>query len=198
MTTRKRQTTSGTTISACDRPPLCTQPPPAPRRSQKSNRRQKPTKTCAGESPCTWILLKSSTTPGSWLPPVSRWVKIKTKIIQLLTYYFRGQAFQCAGRCVYPISDHLTPTKHSVIQTLVHSLSSKRAQKACCVPTKLKPISLLYLDSDNVLTYRFSYEDMVVAECGCRWFKFKYIFFTCVQWYINCIHFMTLRVQYVI
>jgi bone morphogenetic protein 10 len=105
----------------------------------------------------------------SWvLAPTGYEVSKKSTFPTAQTNIIFHQAFQCAGRCVYPISDHLTPTKHSVIQTLVHSLSSKRAQKACCVPTKLKPISMLYLDDDGVLTYRFSYEDMVVAECGCR------------------------------
>ncbi|CAB3378259.1 Hypothetical predicted protein [Cloeon dipterum] len=78
------------------------------------------------------------------------------------------EAYQCAGKCIYPISDHLTPTKHSIIQALVHSTNPRKAQKPCCVPTKLKPISMLYLDQNGVLTYRLSYQDMVVVECGCR------------------------------
>ncbi|XP_059476533.1 bone morphogenetic protein 10-like [Neocloeon triangulifer] len=78
------------------------------------------------------------------------------------------EAFQCVGKCVYPLSKHLTPTKHSIIQTLVHSSNPRKAQKPCCVPTKLKPISMVYLDENSVITYRLSYEDMVVVECGCR------------------------------
>lgn len=43
-----------------------------------------------------------------------------------------------------------------------------KAVRSCCVPTRLDSISVLYLDTHGVLTYRFSYKDMVVAECGCR------------------------------
>ncbi|XP_066994602.2 bone morphogenetic protein 10 [Anabrus simplex] len=78
------------------------------------------------------------------------------------------EAFQCAGKCFFPVSDHLSPTKHAIVQTLVHSMVPAKAPRACCVPTRLEPISVLYLDENGVLTYRFSYRDMVVAECGCR------------------------------
>lgn len=78
------------------------------------------------------------------------------------------QAYQCVGKCVYPLSDHLTPTKHAIIQTLLYSIQPTKTQRSCCVPTKLDSISVLYLDSRGILTYRLSYKDMVVAECGCR------------------------------
>ncbi|XP_071107988.1 bone morphogenetic protein 10-like [Haliotis cracherodii] len=78
------------------------------------------------------------------------------------------QAFECVGKCYYPLSDHLTPTKHAVIQTLFHNSRPKAVARACCVPTKLNPISILYVDENNVITYKFKYEGMQVAECGCR------------------------------
>ncbi|XP_017780765.1 PREDICTED: dorsalin-1-like [Nicrophorus vespilloides] len=78
------------------------------------------------------------------------------------------EAFQCVGKCFYPLTDHLTPTKHAIVQSLVHSISPLRATRSCCVPTKLNPISILYVDERGVLTYRYAYKDMVVAECGCR------------------------------
>ncbi|RVE68635.1 hypothetical protein OJAV_G00093770 [Oryzias javanicus] len=77
-------------------------------------------------------------------------------------------AFECAGVCSYPLTKHLTPTKHAIVQTLVSINSPQRAARACCVPTKLDPISLLYLDETGVVTYKYKYEGMVVAECGCR------------------------------
>jgi len=79
------------------------------------------------------------------------------------------QAFQCTGKCFFPVSEHLSPTKHAIVQTLLHSVSPGKVSRACCVPTRLEPISVLYVDQKGVLTYRFSYQDMVVAECGCRW-----------------------------
>ncbi|XP_072244614.1 bone morphogenetic protein 10 [Leuresthes tenuis] len=77
-------------------------------------------------------------------------------------------AFECAGVCSYPLTKHVTPTKHAIVQTLVNINSPQKAARACCVPTKLDPISLLYLDDTGVVTYKYKYEGMVVAECGCR------------------------------
>nr|KAG5714896.1 hypothetical protein BaRGS_000384 [Batillaria attramentaria] len=78
------------------------------------------------------------------------------------------QAFECVGKCYVPIGAHLSPTKHAIIQTLVHAAHPKQAARACCVPTKLEPISILYLDANNIITYKYHYDGMVVAECGCR------------------------------
>ncbi|KAM8784163.1 bone morphogenetic protein 10 [Rhynchonycteris naso] len=77
------------------------------------------------------------------------------------------EAYECRGVCNYPLAEHLTPTKHAIIQALVHLKNSQKASKACCVPTKLDPISILYLDK-GVVTYKFKYEGMAVSECGCR------------------------------
>ncbi|XP_006035205.1 bone morphogenetic protein 10 [Alligator sinensis] len=77
------------------------------------------------------------------------------------------EAYECRGVCSYPLTEHVTPTKHAIVQTLVHLKNPQKASKACCVPTKLDPISILYLDA-GVVTYKFKYEGMVVSECGCR------------------------------
>lgn len=77
-------------------------------------------------------------------------------------------AFECTGMCSFPLTKHVTPTKHAIVQTLVNINSPQRASRACCVPTKLEPISLLYLDDTGVVTYKYKFEGMVVAECGCR------------------------------
>ncbi|XP_051170680.1 bone morphogenetic protein 10-like [Leptopilina boulardi] len=85
------------------------------------------------------------------------------------------EAYQCTGKCFFPLADHLSPTKHAIVQTLVHGalqnserFNGKPVSRACCVPTRLAPTSLLYLDESGTLTYQYGYEDMVVAECGCR------------------------------
>ncbi|XP_067828470.1 bone morphogenetic protein 10-like [Heptranchias perlo] len=78
------------------------------------------------------------------------------------------EAYECRGVCYFPLTDHVTPTKHAIIQTLVNRSNPKKASKACCVPTKLNPISVLYKDDAGVMTYMYKYEGMVVAECGCR------------------------------
>ncbi|XP_060710103.1 bone morphogenetic protein 10-like [Hemiscyllium ocellatum] len=78
------------------------------------------------------------------------------------------EAYECRGFCHFPLTDHVTPTKHAIIQTLVNRSNPKKAVRACCVPTKLDPISVLYKDDAGVITYKYKYEGMVVAECGCR------------------------------
>lgn len=78
------------------------------------------------------------------------------------------EAFQCAGRCSWPLSGHLTPTKHALVQALMHSFRPAAAPRACCVPTRLLPISVIYEEPSGVVTFHYSYTDMVVAECGCR------------------------------
>uniref|UniRef100_UPI0037E929AB bone morphogenetic protein 10 n=1 Tax=Semicossyphus pulcher TaxID=241346 RepID=UPI0037E929AB len=78
------------------------------------------------------------------------------------------EAFECSGICSFPLTKHVTPTKHAIVQTLININSPQKAAKACCVPTKLDPISMLYLDDTGVVTYKYKFEGMVVAECGCR------------------------------
>ncbi|XP_060712664.1 bone morphogenetic protein 10 [Hemiscyllium ocellatum] len=78
------------------------------------------------------------------------------------------EAYECKGFCYYPLTEQVTPTKHAIVQTLVNLRNPKMAAKACCVPTKLDPISILYVDNAGAVTYKFKYEGMVVAECGCR------------------------------
>ncbi|XP_023676350.1 growth/differentiation factor 2 [Paramormyrops kingsleyae] len=76
-------------------------------------------------------------------------------------------AFECRGMCYFPLTDDVTPSKHAVIQTLVNLGNPKKANMACCVPTKLDPITVLYKEN-GILTMKHFYEEMKVAECGCR------------------------------
>ncbi|KAK1800795.1 hypothetical protein P4O66_005976 [Electrophorus voltai] len=78
------------------------------------------------------------------------------------------EAYMCHGSCNYPITSQLTPTQHAIIQTLVNLKSPKKVSQACCVPTKLEPISLLYVNENGHVIFQQRYEGMVVAECGCR------------------------------
>ncbi|XP_073689575.1 bone morphogenetic protein 10-like [Garra rufa] len=78
------------------------------------------------------------------------------------------QAFTCRGACNYPLVREVTPTKHAIVQTLLNLKSPQKAAQACCVPTELKPISLLYENENGVVVLNNKYEGMVVKECGCR------------------------------
>ncbi|XP_051959345.1 growth/differentiation factor 2 [Xyrauchen texanus] len=76
-------------------------------------------------------------------------------------------AYECKGVCYFPLTYDVTPSKHAIIQTLVNLSNPKKANMACCVPTKLDPITVMYQEK-GVITVRHLYEEMKVAECGCR------------------------------
>nr|XP_046269939.1 growth/differentiation factor 6-A [Scatophagus argus] len=77
------------------------------------------------------------------------------------------EAYHCDGVCDFPLRSHLEPTNHAVIQTLMNSMDPDISPPSCCVPSKLSPISILYIDSGNNVVYK-QYKDMVVESCGCR------------------------------
>ncbi|XP_032429370.1 growth/differentiation factor 2 [Xiphophorus hellerii] len=76
-------------------------------------------------------------------------------------------AFECRGMCSYPLTDESTPSRHAIIQTLLNLRDPKKANMACCVPIKLDPITVMYKENGRI-TIRYLYEEMKVAECGCR------------------------------
>ncbi|KAG0724401.1 Bone morphogenetic protein 2-A [Chionoecetes opilio] len=76
-------------------------------------------------------------------------------------------AYFCKGECNFPLHDSLNTTNHAVVQTLVNSRYLNRVPKACCVPTEMLPISLLYVDDDKKFVLK-NHQDMVVEGCGCR------------------------------
>ncbi|MBN3272004.1 GDF5 factor, partial [Polyodon spathula] len=77
------------------------------------------------------------------------------------------EAHHCEGVCDFPLRSHLEPTNHAIIQTLMNSMDPDSTPPTCCVPTRLSPISILYIDSANNVVYK-QYDDMVVESCGCR------------------------------
>lgn len=76
-------------------------------------------------------------------------------------------AFYCHGECPFPLPEHLNATNHAIVQTLVNSVNPNDIPKACCVPTELSSISMLYLDEENKVVLK-NYQDMSVIGCGCR------------------------------
>ncbi|KAJ8280185.1 hypothetical protein GJAV_G00051560 [Gymnothorax javanicus] len=75
-------------------------------------------------------------------------------------------AFFCLGECRFPLADHMNSSSHAMVQTLVNSVNSA-VPRACCVPTALSPIAMLYLDQHDRVVLK-NYQDMVVEGCGCR------------------------------
>lgn len=76
-------------------------------------------------------------------------------------------AYTCKGNCDYPLSHHLNATNHATVQSIVHSISPRRVPKACCVPTKYSPLSLIHNDKGGEVIVK-TYKNMVVEACGCR------------------------------
>ncbi|XP_022814741.1 protein decapentaplegic isoform X1 [Spodoptera litura] len=77
------------------------------------------------------------------------------------------EAYYCQGDCPFPLADHLNGTNHAIVQTLVNSVNPAAVPKACCVPTQLSSISMLYMDELNNVVLK-NYQDMMVTGCGCR------------------------------
>ncbi|XP_078364349.1 bone morphogenetic protein 2-like [Oculina patagonica] len=75
-------------------------------------------------------------------------------------------AHNCDGECSVPMGDHLSPTNHAVFQDYWHSVEST-VPGPCCVPTELRPQSIIYRDDNGVIQDRV-YSDMSVVSCGCR------------------------------
>lgn len=76
-------------------------------------------------------------------------------------------AYYCHGECSFPFADHMNTTNHAIVQTLVNSVNPSLVPKACCVPTQLNSISMLYLDDENKVVLK-NYKEMSVVGCGCR------------------------------
>lgn len=76
-------------------------------------------------------------------------------------------AYFCKGECRIPLAENMNSTNHAVVQSLVHEYDANLAPRACCVPTQLDPVPLLYIGDDNKVVLK-RYDNMVVSSCGCR------------------------------
>ncbi|XP_076033248.1 protein 60A-like [Oratosquilla oratoria] len=77
----------------------------------------------------------------------------------------------CEGRCSFPLHNYLNATNHAIVQTLVHVIRSKSTDEpkppaACCAPTELGTMSVVYFDYNNNVVLK-KYPKMVVNTCGC-------------------------------
>ncbi|XP_015744136.2 bone morphogenetic protein 8A [Python bivittatus] len=76
-------------------------------------------------------------------------------------------AFYCDGECVFPLNASMNATNHAIVQSLVHLMKPEAVPKACCAPTKLSAIFVLFYDSNNNVILRKK-RNMVVKSCGCH------------------------------
>ena len=82
-----------------------------------------------------------------------------------IIYPKRFNAYHCRGRCPTPVEQSYDPTNHAILQGIAR-LSNKHIPSPCCIPTKLRPISMLYYENQEIVLRH--HEDMVAENCGCR------------------------------
>lgn len=84
-----------------------------------------------------------------------------------IIYPRRYNAFRCEGTCNVAMMQQKTSTNHAYVQSMFStSRPDLDIPLPCCVPTKLKSLSLLYFENGEVV--QRDHEEMVVEECGCR------------------------------
>lgn len=76
-------------------------------------------------------------------------------------------AFYCMGTCPEIIDKYFDPSNHAIIQNLLHHRYNKKIPAACCVPTSLHSMSLMYFELDGSIVLK-EYSGMVASTCGCR------------------------------
>uniref|UniRef100_A0A4W3I3K8 Nodal-like n=1 Tax=Callorhinchus milii TaxID=7868 RepID=A0A4W3I3K8_CALMI len=75
-------------------------------------------------------------------------------------------AFRCEGECPSPSGEAAKPTNHAYMQSLLKFHHPTLVPSPCCAPTKMNPMSLLYIEKGAVVLRH--HENMVVRECGCQ------------------------------
>ncbi|XP_077359947.1 growth/differentiation factor 10 [Festucalex cinctus] len=77
-------------------------------------------------------------------------------------------AYYCAGSCGFPIPKVVRPSNHATIQSIVRAVGIVPGiPEPCCVPEKMSPLSVLFLDPDRNLVLKV-YPGMSVDTCACR------------------------------
>ncbi|XP_062330778.1 growth/differentiation factor 10b [Osmerus eperlanus] len=77
-------------------------------------------------------------------------------------------AFYCAGTCGFPIPKVVRPSNHATIQSIVRAVGIvPGVPEPCCVPDKMSPLSVLFLDPDKNMVLKV-YPGMSVDTCACR------------------------------
>lgn len=71
-------------------------------------------------------------------------------------------AFYCSGEC----APNRFPMSHAYFQNQIHLVNST-VPPPCCAPSKLRAISMLYLDDDGN-THKEDLAGMSVESCGCH------------------------------
>ncbi|KAM6951342.1 growth/differentiation factor 10 [Aplochiton taeniatus] len=77
-------------------------------------------------------------------------------------------AYYCAGTCGFPIPKVVRPSNHATIQSIVRAVGIiPGVPEPCCVPDKMSPLSVLFLDPSRNMVLKV-YPGMSVDTCSCR------------------------------
>lgn len=84
-----------------------------------------------------------------------------------IIYPKRYQAYRCEGQCDIGTMILQPHTNHAFVQGYFSVAKPELGiPQPCCVPTKLRPLSLLYFEDGDII--KRDHEEMVVEECSCR------------------------------
>lgn len=83
-----------------------------------------------------------------------------------ILYPKRYNAYRCVGECSTVARGDASITNHAYMQSFIATHRLGSVPQPCCVPTRLKSMSIMYHE-DGVVKQR-DHEEMVVEECGCR------------------------------
>lgn len=84
-----------------------------------------------------------------------------------IIYPKRYQAYRCEGHCNVGTLMVQSPTNHAFLQGFFSVARPELGiPEPCCVPSKLRPLSLLYFENGDIV--KRDHEEMVVEECSCR------------------------------
>ncbi|XP_035255853.1 growth/differentiation factor 10 [Anguilla anguilla] len=77
-------------------------------------------------------------------------------------------SYYCAGTCEFPMSKVVRPSNHATIQSIVRAVGIVPGVPGpCCVPDKMSPLSVLFLDENKNAVLKI-YPGMSVETCACR------------------------------
>ncbi|XP_072565728.1 growth/differentiation factor 10 [Paramormyrops kingsleyae] len=77
-------------------------------------------------------------------------------------------AYYCSGTCQFPMSKVVRPSNHATIQSIVKAVGiTSGIPEPCCVPDKMNPLSVLFLDEGHNVVLKV-YPGMSVETCACR------------------------------
>ncbi|XP_067385738.1 inhibin beta C chain-like [Emydura macquarii macquarii] len=74
----------------------------------------------------------------------------------------------CVGQCPLHVasSPGMASSSHTAVFNLIRAHNSQTGGQSCCVPTRRRPLSVLYFDRNSNIV-KTDIPDMVVDACGC-------------------------------